>query len=229
MNLEVLLASNNDFKSFKNISSLTTLKLIDLEDNRIRDIAVEDFEGLIQLKQLFLSSNGIKLKGSQFSKLTNLKNLYLYDNELKYLNLYSLQGLPNLVHLSLERNFIETLDYVGLAQALPSLETLRLYGNPMPCAIMSPMSQFLKKKGNITVDFLYAEGHHYNYYVDFPEDFCDIPIIYYGIISWMYLLVAFLITVFIYFLDRLYKTKEIFDYKEHETDENKLEDEEEIV
>lgn len=219
------MARGNNFTSIKNISSLSTLKTINLGGNPLREIPLEDFEGLTQLTELSLIETNVQLKNSQFSKLTSLRKLYLSENNLKKLDTKWFQGLTNLLYLDIEENLIENFDYESLAKVLPSLETLKIYENPMSCAFIRIMSQYLEKKGNISVENF---RHDYNYYNESPYD-CENAIMYYGIISWIYLVAAILITVFIFLWDRHFKITDIFGYKKHENDENKMIDEEEIA
>ncbi|KAJ8072742.1 protein phosphatase regulatory subunit Sds22 [Marasmius tenuissimus] len=144
--LETVYFVQNRISKIANLTSLTSLRSLELGGNRIRKI--ENLEGLVNLEELWLGKNKItKLEGlSELKKLkilsmqsnritviegiddlVNLEELYLSHNGVK-----KLEGLENnkkLRTLDVGANFISAIENIS---HLTQLEELWMNGNQIP-------------------------------------------------------------------------------------------------
>ncbi|XP_053700344.1 leucine-rich repeat-containing protein 9 isoform X2 [Synchiropus splendidus] len=128
--LELLSLTHNGIANMANLqlSRLTNLKSLFLQDNQIRQ--VEGLEGLHQLQELVLERNWIKtVARNAFSSLDSLVELRLAENRLRELN--HLQPLTELRKLHLDANKLQDSTEIDKLEVLPSLTELSLIGNPM--------------------------------------------------------------------------------------------------
>ncbi|MEI6242560.1 MAG: leucine-rich repeat domain-containing protein, partial [Chlamydiota bacterium] len=111
------------------ISLFTGLIDLNLNNNAIKHIPANIFQGLIQLQRLSLSNNRIQvLPLTIFQGLIQLRHLNLNDNQIQALPLTIFQGLIQLQWLSLSNNRIQVLP-LTIFQGLIQLQMLLLYNN----------------------------------------------------------------------------------------------------
>lgn len=109
---------------------LSSLRVLSLSENELKDIDERVFHSLKYLEKLDLSGNGMTyLAGHSFHGLANLKSLYLQRNQLHSVPSESLVFLKNLTKLDLGFNSMgEKLEKEAFPQ-LPSLIDLNLEAN----------------------------------------------------------------------------------------------------
>ena len=109
---------------------LSSLRILTLSENELKDIDERVFHSLKNLEKLDLSGNGMTyLAGHSFHGLANLKSLYLQRNQLHSVPSESLVFLKNLTKLDLGFNSMgEKLEKEAFPQ-LPSLIDLNLEAN----------------------------------------------------------------------------------------------------
>ena len=112
----------------ENISSLKNLKFLNLEVNRI-SVLPEGLCKLGALKKLLLWGNQIRELPGCFHQLSNLETLSLDNNNLEKIP-DPIYKMGNLKFLSLPYNMITHFPE-DLLIALPNLEKLHIYGNPI--------------------------------------------------------------------------------------------------
>jgi Leucine-rich repeat (LRR) protein len=95
-----------------------------LQCNQIKEIG--DLSSLTNLRFLYLNNNQIKEIGS-LTSLTNLQELYLRDNRINEIS--GLSSLTNLRELSLGNNQIKE---IGGLSSLTNLRLLNLHNNQIP-------------------------------------------------------------------------------------------------
>jgi serine/threonine protein kinase len=94
--------------AFRGLASLESLSL---DRNLIFKIDPESFKGLKMLTDLSLEDNQIEhIEENSFSDLTSLKRLYLTNNKLTKFARYTFRGLSSLEKLDLSDNQIRTID-----------------------------------------------------------------------------------------------------------------------
>ena len=126
-----------------------------LNNSQIAAINNQTFNGLTELLLLHLEDNLMqRLEGYEFGNLTSLKELHLERNELVYINDKTFSALLSLEVLNLDGNLLAAYPAWSLAPSLPSLNTLRLSGNPWSCecTFVHKLQVFARKDG-IVVDF----------------------------------------------------------------------------
>ena len=123
---------------------LTSLKLLNLESNQLRELPAGIFDGLSDLETLSLRDNRLaKLPRGLFSGFSKLKSLWLDDNMLAELPEGLFAGLGNLEDLGLGNNQLATLpnDIFG---GLSRLQVLRLDQNELvrlPAGVFADLSE----------------------------------------------------------------------------------------
>lgn len=128
---KVLDISQNRIKDLRRDSfeSLLDLIYLYLQENRIRSIEDETFSRLKSLEVLDLSGNGLIHVPPEIFKLPRLRNLYLADNSFR-----SFENIPKpiiapLQKLSLAKNSLDAIPIeLGI---LPELVQLNLSSNPL--------------------------------------------------------------------------------------------------
>ena len=109
--------------------NLTTITLLNLDNQDVIGLAEGDFEGLSNLETLSLQSNEIRsLPEDVFDGLTNLKSLSLVQNRLTSLPAGVFEGLSNLKWLTIEKNELRSLPE-DVFDGLSKLVSLRLNEN----------------------------------------------------------------------------------------------------
>lgn len=130
-NLGWLSFDNNDFHILRlsDMVAFPYVKYLNLDYNRIVDIAVDGHNDSIPLSDLRLAYNFISSVHSKtFVKMPDLRNLDLSYNRINNLTKYSFTNLPNLRYLSLAGNIIDSMEADVFAN-LPKLEVLELQDN----------------------------------------------------------------------------------------------------
>ncbi|XP_014829345.1 PREDICTED: leucine-rich repeat-containing protein 9-like [Poecilia mexicana] len=128
--LEVLHLSHNGISNMANLelSRLTNLKALFLQDNEIRQ--VEGLERLYKLKELVLDRNRIKsLSKDSFMSHNSLQELHLADNRIRELSHFS--TLTKLHKLFLNVNKLQDITELHKLEVLPCLTELSVSGNPV--------------------------------------------------------------------------------------------------
>ena len=123
---------------FKGLTAMTNdslsairenLKELSIYRNRLSNLPVGVFQGLINLEELELDHNELEtLQWGIFDGLSSLKKMFLFENKLGTLPVGLFRDLVSLNDLSLRHNKIERLDN-GLFNGLIKLKMLYLQGN----------------------------------------------------------------------------------------------------
>lgn len=106
-NLKILQLDNNKLKSIKPriFQSLKLLERLDLDRNEIENIYTDSFVGLMSVKTLWLNNNKISsIKPRTFESMKQLERLYLHKNQLDEIDPEAFVGLVNLKILALNDN-----------------------------------------------------------------------------------------------------------------------------
>ena len=125
-----------------------------LNNSQIAAINNQTFNGLTELLSLHLQDNLMqRLEGYEFGNLTSLKELHLERNQLVYINDKTFSALVSLEVLHLDDNLLSAYPAWTLSQTLPSLNTLKLSGNPWSCecTFVHKLQVFVRKNG-VVVD-----------------------------------------------------------------------------
>ena len=115
--LRKLFLVSNKITKIENVSHLKNLDMLELGDNRIRQI--ENLDGLTNLKELFLGKNKIT-KLANLDKLPQLELISLQANRL--IKIEGLEALVNLEQLYIADNGIEKIENLSENKALTTLE-----------------------------------------------------------------------------------------------------------
>ena len=111
------------FKSFPR------LKVLDLRQNAIANIAPGAFSNLEELQLLDLRANQVRyLYTGMFNGLTALKKLYLANNNIETIAPGTFTGMTNLISLKLNYNGLTGLGS-NMFHSLQALQRLYIYGN----------------------------------------------------------------------------------------------------
>ena len=131
-NLESLQLRGNRIseEQIKNLQSLpSSLRYLNLNNNRIANIPTGTFEGFSIMGTLTLSVNQISvLISGGFYRLQSLRYLYLTGNVISTVEPGSFLGLSSLTFLSLQNNAL-TIVVENTFQGLTALNSLTLKGN----------------------------------------------------------------------------------------------------
>lgn len=127
-NLRHLTLRSHNIVSIQEIAKLSSLEMIDVEDNCITE--VPDFSGLSYLKEVNVSFNLLKSLSSM-GVTQRLRCLTASGNQLETLDVSQLSRMEHLEELYLAKNkFTNRTDFYGIKD-LPQLITLDVLGNPM--------------------------------------------------------------------------------------------------
>lgn len=133
-NIEKILILDLSEQSWKTIiadtfKSFTQLTVLDLHNNLIESLEPTVFEGLSNLKQLYLYGNSLnRIKSDTFNSLSKLELLTLDDNKIGVLEARLFEGLASLKQLGLSGNRLAQIKS-GAFKSLSKLEILRLSDN----------------------------------------------------------------------------------------------------
>ena len=117
---------------FKRNDSLCSYSCIhlDLSQRGITSLAAGTFDGLLNLRELYLNFNQLtNISHQAFGSVPNLKVLSLYGNRISDLPNTVFRGLPALETISIDRNDLRSLDF-GMFNDL-NLKVLILGQNPL--------------------------------------------------------------------------------------------------
>lgn len=127
--------SNNNFNRIplhnSNNNTHSTLEILNLNNNYIKEVLVDNLASLVNLKELYLAYNQIEtIEKGAFLTLINLKVLDLSFNKLKKLSRLSSQ--VNLEKLILNHNLIEHTTHLHItSNKLNKLKILNLNNNQL--------------------------------------------------------------------------------------------------
>ena len=131
---------------------LPSMNKLNLYLSEISNIEVVWFRLNTNMKQLNLSSNGLKLlQNDTFISVQSLETLWLYSNEIEIIEANSFLGLSNLKYLHLNSNRIKKL-CVHSFTPLRKLEQLFLHQNELS----SLEGRVLSQLGSLVVVHLYG-------------------------------------------------------------------------
>ncbi|MEQ2240685.1 hypothetical protein ILYODFUR_017738 [Ilyodon furcidens] len=115
-------------------SSLSNLKVLILDGNRLSNINQNWFRNPAAISELALSFNQMEdLNESNLKGLTNLKKLKLNGNRIQSIHPDSFSSQSMLTDLDLSENRLMRLS-LHIFSSLKSLMFIRLYGNPWNCS-----------------------------------------------------------------------------------------------
>ncbi|XP_035267201.1 nyctalopin [Anguilla anguilla] len=104
-----------------------------LNDNLLADLPKESFKGLSRLKMLNLGGNLLtNISNTWFSDLVELEVLYLDRNQLSYIKEGAFENLTSLISLHLNGNNLTALPF-SVFQPIYFLGHLYLFRNPWEC------------------------------------------------------------------------------------------------
>ena len=112
-------------------NGFTKLTLLDLSYNKLTRLNGKIFNGLINLKTLYLNNNQIETCCDQdklFEGLNKLEVLHLNKNKIQSIPEYEFKDLVNLLELNLESNCIRSIHYESLI-GLKKLNKLNIKWN----------------------------------------------------------------------------------------------------
>ncbi|EGD79879.1 TKL protein kinase [Salpingoeca rosetta] len=119
-------AINNSLTSVPDVSGMTSLSTLSLNNNRICRIAKDVFKGLPVLQLLLLGENRIsKIESQAFDNLTQLQLLTMFTNDISAIPSGLFHQLTSLTTLQLQQNPITTVD-ADVFAALTMLDHLNL-------------------------------------------------------------------------------------------------------
>lgn len=126
--------NSNRLTSFRNITQLTQLNVLDISHNQINDIGIQSFAHLTQLSILKLRQSGLNsINFGLFSYKPRLRLLDISHNQLGRIELIMFTGLKNVRYLYLEGNNIVRMDMSSIRQYFPLLSTIGLAQNSWNC------------------------------------------------------------------------------------------------
>jgi len=137
------------------VFEMESLKVIDLEDNGVRELPSEFHPGS-RVEELYLSYNKLRNIPKQLFHFQRLKILWLFGNELSSTLPSEIGSLKSLVELDLESNFFTGSIPTELFQ-LTRLETLYMYDNILSGEV-SPFFSQMEKLSILDLDTNYFSG-----------------------------------------------------------------------
>lgn len=127
--LRILKITNNKISDISSVfSNITSLQVLDLENNEISILTGSEFENLTSLLELNLAMNRIQEPIMQIMPDNKLRNLYLHSNNIKAINSDLFKTLHNLETLDLSFNHIDNIHYKNF-QSLYGLRILNMSSN----------------------------------------------------------------------------------------------------
>uniref|UniRef100_F1KWR4 Leucine-rich repeat neuronal protein 1 n=1 Tax=Ascaris suum TaxID=6253 RepID=F1KWR4_ASCSU len=151
--LQSLHLSHNRFATVPQLalrSVATTLTTVDLSGNPIKTVRSGDFIAMSEMREINLSDCNITvIEDGAFEDLPNLLRLRLNDNPtLSFIDDDAFTALPAISTLYLHNGNITSV--FNFLAAMPSLQTLTLYGNSMLCDCNIRWLQIALSKGIVT-------------------------------------------------------------------------------
>ncbi len=120
---------SNNIKDLTTVEFENNVEVVDLDSNDIREIPDHIFPEKSSWKELWMNDNRIKTIGKEaWNGLSKLRVLMLMDNRLDYLFSNMFRSLPDLIVLRLDENRIASLD-PECFNNLHQLRRLTLFGN----------------------------------------------------------------------------------------------------
>ncbi|XP_013419186.1 leucine-rich repeat neuronal protein 3 [Lingula anatina] len=130
--LQHLDLSYNNLDSLQEVSvirNLTSLRYLNLANNKLTSLSRDSFSGLHNLNKLFLSNNALQqIEPETLDELSSLRSLFLQENRLTSLNPQWFSNLPYLDELTLSANQLRVLPD-GVFRPLRKLTKLSLNSN----------------------------------------------------------------------------------------------------
>ncbi|XP_006115817.1 slit homolog 3 protein [Pelodiscus sinensis] len=126
---------------------LPSLRKINLNNNKIKEIREGAFDGAVGVQELMLTGNQLEsVQGRMFRGLTGLKTMMLRSNLISCVNNDTFTGLSSVRLLSLYDNRITTIT-PGAFNTLVSLSTINLLSNPFNCNChLAWLGKWLRKR-----------------------------------------------------------------------------------
>lgn len=152
INLTEINLSNNQIQVILPdfLCGINSIKILQLQNNKIRQIAPANFRYFSALKYLNLSKNALtKIDNGYLSGLQVLEILDLSNNLIQYVSSYEFYEVKRLKEIYLSGNKIAEIDDV-LLKSLPSLEFISFENNNFSCnALINLISKLIDK--NISI------------------------------------------------------------------------------
>lgn len=131
-------------------TSLTELKSLSLDFNKIPTITQNTFHGLNHLMKLDVSGNeNCNIAPGTFDSVLSLRELSLAEMNLETFDVKLIKALKNLVMLDIHGNRLKTIDWT-VFQSFPILKRLDLSGNQLT-SIPSLMSVTIERLSSINL------------------------------------------------------------------------------
>ena len=171
--VKVLNMSENEFVTIptQELRRLSSLDILLLDGIKIPTLREGDFEDMnvSSLSLSFLPNLVVVHKGA-FSNLTQLRTLQLHDNpKLLFIHPHAFRGVPLLHRLFVHNNQLITLSS-SIREALPLLDELHLYHNPLHC----DCNIFWLKREMVAV-YVSVNGSEDSYIKDSDKLMCRSP------------------------------------------------------
>ncbi|CAG9826903.1 unnamed protein product [Diabrotica balteata] len=147
-NLKILNLGANKITSIPNKAfvGLDNLEVINLSFNQLAEVPVH-INTIKTLRVLHLNDNKLRnLKASSFNNLNKLEKLHLYDNSIDSLEAKSFAGLRNLKELNLKANYLKQFNTQDALADLGSLQILNLAINNFRCPDLKNIDKELQRK-----------------------------------------------------------------------------------
>ncbi|KAL7750646.1 hypothetical protein RI367_003988 [Sorochytrium milnesiophthora] len=128
--LETFVMSSNQLKNLAPaLTLLSNLRQLNLSSNMIttEDIEAAQIDKLVNLQELYLSDNDIRVFPERITRLSKLQRLSLSDNRIEILP-PSIAALTELLWIGLSKNRIACIDPLF---ALKKLKGVTIYDNPL--------------------------------------------------------------------------------------------------
>lgn len=147
---------NVDWDRLNRLPFAGNLTLLQLQNNRIWNLAEDAFSVMKKLSVLKLQANLIQdLPNNVFQGLTHLRELYVHENQIRNVGPTAFAYMPKLELLAMDLNMVEFLEEGTFSmENQTKLTELPLEGNPFHC---NCSLQWLKDY-LISIDYLTSSG-----------------------------------------------------------------------
>ncbi|XP_017122249.1 protein artichoke [Drosophila elegans] len=132
INMLAITIQSDELKHLPDFSGLLSLTYLSVQTGALQELPSHLFRHLPKLQHIHITGGGglTRLEAGLFDGLISLKNLDLSHNGLNWIHLRALSRLPNLVSLKLSHNQISDVGMVGrIVKDLEHLKKLRLDHN----------------------------------------------------------------------------------------------------